>query len=231
MAMTNATMAPAVDSKVLLTKAQLDQAAALAAKAQADAEEEKALLDGTKTDLDAEVKAESAQLKAAFKSQEGLKDVCDLTEADAYNLDVGIQAGAMANSDALKVRLKDPNYIARWGNRNSVRQSQLIGQGYRVISPDEVTPETRERLEMFINGQRHFVYSDLIAMKIPKNVYYAGLRRAYLKSLHATNSRKASEAGAIYAKSDLNSSLRGSEKSYMASHEETKPIYNPSVGV
>lgn len=157
--------------------------------------------------------------------------VSDLVEDDAYNLEIALAAPQMASPDFLKVVLKDKNYIARWGNRHELRQSQLVGQGFRNVTKDEV--ENIEDLEMFLDSREHFVWTDLICMKVLKSVYYAGLRRAYTKSLHATNNAAAAKAGAAEAEQKLKFSLTASERSYMAQQQASghKPVYNPTVGV
>lgn len=190
-----------------------------------------------KAAFDDEVAAEEAQteqiLSDAEKRQLQMsgKAVGDLVEDDAYDLNVPLYAGARYNPNMLKVELKDPNMIARWGNTNSMRQSMLAAQGFTFVHPKDVkNPDT---LEMFGDSLGHFVFADLVAMKIPKNIYYAGLRRAYLKSLHATNDKKARQGGAAFAQQALQNSLTGSERSYMAVHKEQthKDVYTPVVGV
>lgn len=170
----------------------------------------------------------AAQVRAQTSGEKNISDLC---EEDAYNLEIAISAKGMSSPDFLKIVLKDKNYIARWCNRNPIRMSQLVGQGFRMVKENHVANTTA--LDMFLDGQGNFVYADLVAMQIPKNLYYAGLRRAYLKSLHATQNKKAAEAGAAFAASRLQAELSGSERSYLAEHQEagSKPIYNPNLGV
>lgn len=245
MAMTSDSMNPAPANILSVTGEQVKAAAAkLKAEAEAKEAELRAAairpedpLAGVKDKFEDEISAEAAaivkELAAQTKAQvqTGGKAIHELVEDDAYNLDVAIAAKGMSSPDFLKVTLKDSNYIARWCNRNPIRMSQLAGQGFRFVKADEVL--NLSSLEMFRDSQDNFVYADLVAMKVPKNVYYAGLRRAYLKSLHATNNKKAAEAGAAFAASRLQGELTGSERSYMAEHQESgsKPIYNPNLGV
>lgn len=239
MAMTNGTMSPPVNPNPRLTTEQINDAAKIAAKA-IDIN----LLSGagddplaeTKAQFDAEAKAEqlAAQKLMEQQNKEQAKvssiGIADLVEDDAYNLEVAISAKASYSPNFLKIELKDRNYIARWCNVNPIRQASLVAQGFRVIKETDVA--NLAELEMFLDAQKHFVYSDLIAMQIPKNIYYAGLRRAYLKSLHATNNKKAAEAGAQHATNQLKHELTGAERSYLASHDLTeKPVYNPNLGV
>lgn len=238
MAMTNSTMAPAVAANPRLTTDQINDAAKVAAKA-IDIN----LLAGNddplaevKSEFDDKVKAESMAAKKmlAQQAQEQAKvsekGIRDLVEDDAYNLEVAISAKASYSPNFLKIELKDKNYIARWCNLNPIRQATLVAQGFRIVKETEVA--NLDELEMFLDSQKHFVYSDLIAMQIPKNMYYAGLRRAYLKSLHATNNKKAAEAGAQFASNQLKAELTGAQRSYLASHDLTeKPVYNPNLGV
>jgi len=170
----------------------------------------------------------AAQVRAQTSGEKNISDLC---EEDAYNLEIAISAKGMSSPDFLKIVLKDKNYIARWCNRNPIRMSQLVGQGFRMVKEDHVVNTTS--LDMFLDGQGNFVYADLVAMQIPNNLYYAGLRRAYLKSLHATQNKKAAEVGAAFASSRLQAELSGSERSYLAEHQEagSKPIYNPNLGV
>jgi hypothetical protein len=219
--------------------AKVAQAAAqiVSDKLAAAANEEAEMLDESKQqfkdEVAAELRAQLKQMESEHRTQAKFSSIAiaDLTEADAYNLQVGIQAAQSYSPNFLKITMKDKNYIARWCNVNSVRQAALIGQGFKRINPDEV--ENLDTLEMFIDSRNHFVYSDLVAMKIPKNIYYAGIRAAYVRSLHAANNQTAAQAGAVFAANDLRSSLSGSERAYLAAHEEVanKPVYNPTVGV
>jgi hypothetical protein len=232
MAMTNLNMAPEVSPNPVAPKLTSIQVIAAATKAR---DEEAAMLAGTGKDFQDEIEQEELTAKrmlATQKAEQAASSVAihDLTEDDAYNLDIAINAKGMVSPSFLKVELLDKNYIARWCNRNSVRQAQLVAQGFRMVRANEVA--NLESLDMFLDSQDNFVYSDLVAMKMLKNVYYAGIRKAYLKSLHATNNRKAAQAGAAFASSQMKSALSGSERSYMATHDLTdKPIYDPNIGV
>lgn len=245
MAMTSQTMTPAEPIIKLTTDQAKEAAARLDAKAKTELEN-KALstqteiddiLGDTKNEFEDQVQAETQaakQLKLDEVKQQAIssKSIKDLTEDDAYNLEIGIAASAAASPDFLKVVLKDKNYVARWGNRDSIRMSQLVAKGFKFITADEV--ENLATLEMFLDSQDHFVWADLVAMKVSKNIYYAGLRAAYVKSLHATNNKKAAEAGSAYAKSNLVGQLSGSERTYLSQQEQAgaqKPIYNPTIGV
>jgi hypothetical protein len=184
-----------------------------------------------------EVEAEERQaaevLHQANESQIKVsgKTIRDLIEDDAYNLEVPLYAGVAFNPNLLRVEMRDPSYVARWGNTNNIRQTMLVSQGFTFCSEKDVL--NFEQLHMFVDSLGHFVWADLVAMKIPKNIYYAGLRRSYLKSLHATNKTKAAQAGAAFAKSDLGRTLTGAEKTYLANQTAKldKEIYTPVVGV
>lgn len=234
MTMTNQTMAPAVPAnevkKPILTAAQLKEVATQLGPLIEDP------LIGVKAEfedeIDLETKSAAKVLESQNREQAAIsgRSIASLTEDDAYNLEVGIAASAMHSANFLKVVLKDKNYIARWGNTNSIRQGQLVAQGFKYITSDDV--ENLDTLEMHLDAMDHFTWADLVAVKIPKNIYYAGLRKAYLKSLHATNNKKAAEAGAAFAKTNLTGTLSGAERSYVATHlDQNKPIYNPPLGV
>lgn len=221
MPMTNATMAPSVPPAHTpapkLSVEQLKQAANLVEDP----------LAGVAEAFDAKVRAES---QPAPVEQQTLtaKPISDLIESDAYDFSIPINASVAYNADSLKIVLKDPNYIARWCHRNEMRQTQVIGRGFRVIQKDEVA--NFATLEPFLDSQEHFVSMDLVAMKIRKDVYYAGLRAAMVKSLHASNAKKAAEAGAQHATTNLTGSLSAGERNYLQQHQD-KPIYNPNIGV
>ena len=183
-----------------------------------------------------EIEAEEAQaaqvLSQANKTQlqSSGKAIRELIEDDAYDLEIPLYAGVAFNPNLLKVDLIDPNYVARWGNTNNIRQTMLVSQGFSFCSEKDI--KNLEQLSMFKDSIGHFVWADLVAMRIRKDIYYAGLRRAYLKSLHATNKSKAAKAGAAFAKGDLNRALTGPERSYMVNQaKQDKEIYSPVVGV
>jgi hypothetical protein len=245
MAMTSATMTPKVepnpvlDKKLVLTTAQIAEAQKqMSALAPDTAKGTEDPLEGVKDVFEDEVAAETEGARKLLVEQQNTqqatsgKKISDLIEDDAYNLEVPIAAGRLFNPSFLKVTLKDKNYIPRWCNVNPIRMAQLVAQGFKMVKVEDVV--NLNELDMFLDSQRHFVYADLVCMQIPKNIYYEGLRRAFLKSLHATNNKKAAEAGAAFAKSNLTGTLSGSERSYLAQHEAqgtTKPVYNPNIGV
>jgi hypothetical protein len=218
----------------VVTAAQLAEAAKNLAQITPKKDEEAALLDDASKEFEDQITFEAKKAQAILAKenegqvQESGKDISELIEADAYNMAIPINAGAMYDPDLLKVVLIDKNYVARWGNRNNIRQAQLAANGFKPITLAEVdNPDT---LTMFEDAQGHLVYADLVAMKCLKTWYYAGLRRAYLKSKYATNDQEAAKAGAAFAKERLMGELKGSERSYMSMHEG-KPIYKPNIGV
>jgi hypothetical protein len=243
MAMTNSTMAPEVlpnpgsdAAKKVISAEAIKLAADIINKKNLADKTEAEFLSATQEEFNDQAALDEKNAALALAQQQSaqgtVKAIKDLTESDAYNFDVAIAAVGAASPEFLMIRLKDSNYVARWCNRHSVRQAALVAKGFRPIKKDEVS--NLETLEMFLDSQDNFVYSDLVAMKVLKNVYYAGLRKAYLDSLRATNNKKAAEAGAAFAKGNLTNSLSGSERSYLAQHEvqgTAKPIYNPPIGV
>ncbi len=211
MAMTNQTMAPPVAPNTVASRSNAGKEDPLA---------------GVKEEFDAQVKAESAP---APKVENLInKPIRELTEDDAYNLEIAMSVSKNVSPYFLKVVLKDPNMTCRWGNTNAIRQGQLVAKGFKPVLKEDVA--NLEDLEMHLDNQDHFVWADLIAVKISKEVYYAGLRAAFVKSLHATSNKKASERGANFATKKLTSQLLPNERAYMEQHDG-KPVYNPQVGV
>lgn len=244
MAMTSENMTTPPDKTTLSASAQqVKDAVAKLRSDEAVAQAKLAAQQQTKTEdplagVAEEFKDEVAKENVLFeaKAEEKINsqgtNLKDLTEDAAYDLNVDIMAPALHSPNFLKIVLKDCNYVARWGNVNSIRQGQLVAQGFKKITKDDVA--NIETLEMHLDSRGHFVWADLIALKIPKDIYYAGLRRAYVKSLHATNAKKAAEVGAAFAKSNLTAALSVADRNYMTQHEaqnSNKPIYNPTVGV
>lgn len=244
MAMTNDNQAPKVAANPVvkphdairnLTPEQLKAAASAAAAIKAQGQDQDEALIGVSEETKQQLKDEAfAEKTGAAKPKKPLNtvSVADLCEDDAYNLSVYIAAKASYSADFLKVVLKDRNYIARWCNLNHIRQSMLIAQGFRHVSADEV--DNMEGLKMFLDVTGRFVYSDLVLMKMRKDEYYGAIRNNYVKSLYATDNRKAMKRGAAWATENLGHSLSAPERTYMEQHQEQhadKPVYNPSVGV
>lgn len=189
------------------------------------------LADAFEADVKEEVVAAATTYKAAKAQGELGTNLSDLCEDDAYNLEVAIAASAMSSPDFLKLNLKDPNYVPRWGNTNVMRQGQLRAKGFSYVSREDL--KNSEDYESQVDASGHIVWNDLVALKINKGIYFSGLRRAYVKSLHATNNKKAAEAGAAHAKANLVGALKGGERAYLENQVEQtgKEIYNPNVGV
>jgi hypothetical protein len=230
MAMTTGTMTP-IDSEKL--KANLTAAQVKLAASQVEDP-----LAGVKEDLEDQIVAEEKAAAQVLQDQQSAQEkasgikMSDLVEDDAYNLEIAIVAAKSYSPNFLRIDMKDKNYVARWGNTNSIRQGQLVAQGFKYLQPEDV--ENLNELEMHIDSQGRFVWADLIAVKTTKASYYSGLRRAYMKSLHATNDKKAREVGSQFAKTNLTSNLTGPERGYLSQQEQagtSKPIYNPNIGV
>lgn len=106
-----------------------------------------------------------------------------INEKDIYNFSVPIRAVDHQLPDFLDIKLKDANFVARWINLNPRRIGQAIAEGWTYITKDDLA----EELKVVVNGaEGHYVYADVVAMKLTKEKVFGRIRANFLKSLSLT---------------------------------------------
>lgn len=110
----------------------------------------------------------------------------DLKEKDIYNFDHPIRAIENAIPDFLDVHLSDPNMVPRWINKDPRRLGQAIAEGWSYITRDDLAEPMKIQVADSADG--HYVYADVVAMKLSKEKVYGRIRANFLKSLAITKS-------------------------------------------
>lgn len=142
-----------------------------------------------------------------------ITDFSKLSIDDVYDLSVPIEAKEFMSADALTIHLKDTNYEARWVNKNSQNLGNKIAKGFTYITPSDLQDGSEPAIKASKDAQGHYVFDDVVAMKIDKATYYKALRAAHLRAVATTdqaNARKraANSANAFMTQSDAGSDFR-----------------------
>jgi hypothetical protein len=99
-----------------------------------------------------------------------------LTEAESYSPSVFIPVIDHDIPDYMNIKLKDTEYEPVWASRDQRRLGQLLAEGYEFITPDMMAPEFH--VPLLFDSDKHYVYQDVIAMRVHKRIVYGKRRRA-----------------------------------------------------
>lgn len=120
------------------------------------------------------------------KSKVPITDFSNLTMDVVYDLSVPIIAKEFMSADALTIHLRDSNYEARWVNKSPQNLGSKIAKGFSYIVPADLLDGSEESIRAAKDSQGHYVFDDVVAMKIDKATYYAALRAAHIRALNTT---------------------------------------------
>jgi len=109
----------------------------------------------------------------------------NLKETDVYNFDIPIRTIENEIPDFLDIHLLDSNYVPRWINKDPRRLGQAIAEGWTYITHDDLSEPLKIKLD---SADGHYVYADVVAMKLTKEKVYGRIRANFLKSLAVTKS-------------------------------------------
>lgn len=158
-----------------------------------------------------------------------ITDFSNLSEASIYDMSIPIQAISHEIPDFLNVKLRDKNFEARWIQTNSRRLGQAIAEGFTYITKEELAENLQVHVTPDASG--HFVYADVVLMKLPKEKLYARIRSNFIKSLNTTKN-----VGAMHEKmreaieQDIENSADAEDyKKYK--NKKQFEVYSPLVGV
>lgn len=164
------------------------------------------------------------------KAATPITDFSKLTMDAVYDLSVPIEAKEFMSADALTILLKDSNYEARWVNKQPQNLGSKISKGFTYIEPKDLRDGTEESIKASLDAQGHYVFDDVVAMKIDKATYYAALRAAHLRAVATTNEVTARERAAKSANAYMqNSDVSSDYNSAKASRKMV--FYDPGIGV
>jgi hypothetical protein len=143
-------------------------------------------------DLGAQVKN-----KKDIKIKESTVNFNDMTEEQAYDLEVPIVAKPFSNEDSLDVELKDTSYVARWVNVNPMRLGSMRARGFTYVVEDDLAKPLN--IEIEVDAQGHYRCNDVALMRITKERYYGALRAAHLRAISAVSATGAHKAATSVA--------------------------------
>lgn len=143
-------------------------------------------------DFAARVMVATQQLNA--QKQEPTKDryitdFSNIGEESIFDLSVPIKVIDHTMPDFLDVKLKDKNFVARWIHTGQRRMGQARAQGWTYVTREDL--ETDLLVEITTDVAGHFIYTDVVLMKLTKNKYYGALRANFQRALNmAGNSNR-----------------------------------------
>lgn len=152
----------------------------------------------------------------------------NVKEKDIYDFSVPIQAIENAIPDFLDIHLSDPNMVPRWINKDPRRLGQAIAEGWTYVSKDDLSEPMKVHVSDSADG--HYVYADVVAMKLTKDKVYGRIRANFLKSLAIT---KSSLALHEHMKSIIKTELAsGPEGDTFQKYQQTNAmgVYSPLTG-
>lgn len=168
-----------------------------------------------------------ALMQTVRRSKAPIKDFSKLTMEDVYNLEVPIEAKEFFNADSLKITLKDSNYEARWVNKNSQNLGNKIAKGFTYITKEDLL--TEDSIQAAKDSQGHYVFDDVVAMKIDKATYFAALRYAHLRAIAATDQAQSRRKAANLANSYMTKNV-GTDFANASSRGKMQ-FYDPDVRI
>jgi hypothetical protein len=152
----------------------------------------------------------------------------NLKESDIYDFNVPIKAIDHQLPDFLDIKLKDPNMVARWINLDPRRMGQAIAEGWSYIGKDDLAQPLKVQVNNSADG--HYVYADVVAMKLTKEKVYGRIRGNFLKSLSLTKSTLAiHEQMKNLIKAELSSGPEG-DTFQKYSQTGAMGVYSPLAG-
>jgi hypothetical protein len=137
------------------------------------------------------------KIQIVSKTHLPITDFSKLTEADIYNPDVFIEAKPFMSSDTLKISLIDKNYEPRWVNKNNQRLGYMLSIGFTYVEEKDLESSTDAMV--YLDASGHYTINDVVAVKIPKSIYYPALRAAAIRAQNVVSSANASSNGAAQA--------------------------------
>ena len=172
--------------------------------------------------------AAEATQKTKVPQTQYVTDFSNLQEKDIFDLRVQIEAISHEIPEFLTVKLKDPNYSPRWIQTNSRRLGQALAEGWHYVIHDDLGEELKVEISGDASG--HYIYADVVLMKIQKSKLYSRIRANFLRSLAVTKSQTAiHDAMKKVIEQDLSNSEYGADFGRYNKSGAMK-TYSPLVG-
>jgi hypothetical protein len=172
--------------------------------------------------------ADSKKVEAKKPRYYTESEFSNVQEKDIYDFSVPIAVIDHQLPDFLDIKLKDPNYVPRWINMDARRMGQVIAEGWSYISEEDLAEPLK--VEIGDSADGHYVYDDVVAMKLTKEKVYGRIRGNFIKSLSLTKSTLAlHEHMKNLIKAELASGPEGDR--YQKYNEDNKMgVYSPLAG-
>ena len=116
-------------------------------------------------------------------------DWATLSEAEASNMTVYVPVIDHEIPQYMDIKLKDPEYVAVWPNRDQRRIGQLQAEGYELLKPEHLHPDFKIPLKF--NSEGMYCYEDVVAMRVHKRILFGKRRRMLeLSQRQLSNNRR-----------------------------------------
>lgn len=132
-----------------------------------------------------------------------------LTESEATDLrqDLNIPIIEHEVPSYMDVRLKDPEYVCVWANRDQRRMGELLAQGYEPLKQEHIAGDFKVPLKFDSDGM--YCYMDVIALRVHKKTLFAKRRSIVEKSHYQLRALRALSEDKIKGKMDNEDPLLG----------------------
>ena len=154
-------------------------------------------------------------------------DFARLDESAAYDLSIPIVAIDHGLPESMKVELEDPNYVPRWVHTHPKRLGPMKAVGFTIVTEQDLAKDLNLEIEVDENGA--YRYSDVILMKIPKIKYFGALRRNHETAVRAVNTENAHQAGKKMIEDYLEE--KGGNAYTEAHNQKRLNVYTPGTTV
>ncbi|HEY1644808.1 MAG TPA: hypothetical protein VGF75_00295 [Candidatus Saccharimonadales bacterium] len=154
--------------------------------------------------------AAEATTKSKAPGPKYVTDFSNVQEKDIFDLRVQIEAISHEIPEFLTVKLNDANYSPRWIQVNSRRMGQAHAEGWQYVIKEDLAEDLK--VEVAGDASGHYIYADVVLMKIQKAKLYSRIRANFLRSLAVTKSQTAiHEAMKKVIEQDLQNSEYGAD--------------------
>ena len=157
----------------------------------------------------------------------GPLDFANLDESAAYDFNIPIQAIDHGLPESMKVELEDPNYVPRWVHTHPKRLGPMKAVGFTIVTEQDLAKDLNLEIEVDENGA--YRYSDVILMKIPKIKYFGALRKNHENAVRAVNEENAHTAGKKMIEDFLEE--KGGSAYVEAHNQKRLNVYTPGTTV
>lgn len=129
------------------------------------------------------IKSKEDQAAKAAAARPVEPDWALLTEEEATDLRQELNIPVIEHEvpSYMDVRLKDPEYVCVWANRDQRRIGELLAQGYEPLKPEHIAGDFKVPLKFDSDGM--YTYMDVIAFRVHKKTLFAK-RRAIVEKSH-----------------------------------------------